>query len=84
MPKVKFDAEKLYYVVDRERRRRHWRWKQVAAEADVDASTFSRMAMMGGSPSVENLAKILLWLGDTDMRRYIKVDTDIKVMVAGG
>lgn len=71
-----FDVEALYVRVDAERRRNNLRWAQVAQEAGVVASTFSRMGIQHLMPNGDNLARILVWLGDTDIAQYIRTSEE--------
>jgi len=65
-----FDPEALYVRLDRARRSRHLSWRALCAAADVDPGVTSRLAY-GTSPTVTNLARLLVWLGDTDIRPYL-------------
>lgn len=65
-----FDVEALYVALDKERRARHLCWRDIGEVTGISPSTFSRMAF-GGCPDVHNLARMLMWLGATDLRPYI-------------
>lgn len=69
---IRFDVEALYVTLDAERRSRKLRWKDLGKQADVSASTFTRMGLHHQCPDAENLTKILLWLGDTDLKPFIR------------
>lgn len=69
---VAFDPEALYVRLDATRRQRHIQWRDIAAEAEVSASTFTRMGLHGKQPDATNLVKILTWLGETDLKPYIR------------
>lgn len=71
---IRFDVEALYVTLDAERRTRKLRWKDVGDQADVSASTFTRMGLHHRCPDAENLAKILLWLGNTDLKPFIRAE----------
>ena len=58
----RFDAEAFYSALDAERRSRKQTWKRVAEEAQVSASTFTRMAQ-GRRPDVDSLAALVTWSG---------------------
>ncbi len=60
--KGRFDAETFYAALDAERRSRRYTWKQVAQEAQVSASTLTRMAQ-GRRPDVDSLAALVTWAG---------------------
>ena len=60
--KGRFDAEAFYAALDAERRSRRYTWKQVAEEAQVSASTLTRMAQ-GRRPDVDSLAALVTWAG---------------------
>jgi hypothetical protein len=68
---IGFDTEALYTRLDRARRTQRASWRKVAAAAGVSPSAISRLAY-GQAPSVDNLLRLLIWLGDTDTRPYIK------------
>jgi hypothetical protein len=46
----------------------------VAEQTDISASTFSHMGLDFTTPSAENLCRMLLWLGDTDMRPFLRTE----------
>ena len=58
----RFDAEAFYSALDAERRSRNQTWKRVAEEAQVSASTLTRMAQ-GRRPDVDSLAALVAWSG---------------------
>ena len=60
--KGRFDAEAFYSAIDAERRSRRQTWKRVAEEAQVSASTLSRMAQ-GRRPDVDSMAALVAWSG---------------------
>ena len=65
-----FDPEALYTRLDSERRTRRLSWRGLCKEANVHPAATSRLAY-GHNPNVNNLARLLLWLGDTDLKPYI-------------
>lgn len=67
-----FDVERLYVTLDARRRKARLQWRDIATETGVSASTFTRMGLHGQNPSVENLTRMLAWLGDTDLKPYIR------------
>ena len=60
--KGRFEAEAFYAALDAERRSRRYTWKQVAQEAQISASTLTRMAQ-GRRPDVDSLAALVTWSG---------------------
>ncbi len=60
--KGRFDADGFFAALDAERQSRANTWKQVAEEAQVSASTLTRMAQ-GRRPDVDSLAALVLWSG---------------------
>ena len=60
--KGRFDAEAFFSAIDAERRSRRQTWKRVAEEAQVSASTLSRMAQ-GRRPDVDSMAALVAWSG---------------------
>jgi transcriptional regulator with XRE-family HTH domain len=57
-----FDAEAFFSALDAQRRSRGLKWKQVASEAGVNASTLTRMGQ-GKRPDVDSLAALSTWAG---------------------
>lgn len=57
-----FNASAFYSALDAERRSRQQTWKSVAEEAQVSASTLTRMAQ-GRRPDVDSLAALVSWSG---------------------
>lgn len=64
-----FDAQAFYSALDAERAARGLKWKQLAKEAGVSASTLTRMGQ-GKRPDVDSLACLASWSG-LDVSRYI-------------
>lgn len=62
MPKAEFDPSAFYAALDAARKERGLTWRQVAAEAEISASTLTRMAQ-GKRPDVNSLAALLGWSG---------------------
>ena len=58
----RFDAAGFYAALDAERRTRNQTWKRVADEANVSASTLTRMAQ-GRRPDVDSFAALVSWSG---------------------
>ena len=56
----RFDVEGFYRALDAVRISRGLTWKDVATEAEVNASTLSRMGQ-GKKPDVNGLAALLAW-----------------------
>lgn len=56
----RFDVEAFYAALNAARLSRHMTWKEVAAEADISASTLSRIGG-GKRPDVDGLAALLAW-----------------------
>lgn len=57
-----FDAEAFYEALDAQRQAKKMVWRQVAEQAGVSASTFTRMAQ-GKRPDVDGLAALCAWSG---------------------
>jgi hypothetical protein len=66
-----FNVDSLVVALDRKRRAERKSWRTVAAEVGVSSSTFSRMGLSLCNPSAEGLTRMLLWLGQTDLRPYL-------------
>lgn len=56
----RFDSEAFYAALNAVRLSRQMTWKEVAAEAGINASTLSRMSQ-GAKPDVDGLAALLAW-----------------------
>jgi transcriptional regulator with XRE-family HTH domain len=68
-------VEALYVALDKKRRAEFMRWRDICEETGISPSTFSRMAY-GGAPDVHNLARMLTWLGSTDLGPFIAVSRE--------
>jgi transcriptional regulator with XRE-family HTH domain len=62
MSRGAFDVAAFYAALDAERESRKKTWKQVAREAQISASTLTRMAQ-GKRPDVDSLAALVSWSG---------------------
>lgn len=62
MAEAQLDVDALYGALDQKRQRQKLSWRQVAAEAGVSPSTFSRMTQ-GKRPDVDSFARLVNWLG---------------------
>lgn len=69
MASPSFDPEKLYEALDRKRRRRHIKWRDVAAGASVSPSTLTRISQ-GKRPDADSLVRLMAWLGQFDIRQF--------------
>lgn len=66
-----FDVEALYVALDRERRRLRISGRELLRQAGVDGPSIWTRMSRGGAPSVDNLVRLLDWLGTTDLAPYI-------------
>lgn len=57
-----FDADGFYESLDNERKSRDLNWKDVARQADVSASTLTRLGQ-GRRPDVDSFSKLCGWGG---------------------
>ena len=73
-PSIFLNVEELFTTMDRRRRLERLTWRQVASQAGVSASTFSRMALDSAPPNVNGLCRMLVWLGITDVRRFLRIE----------
>ena len=62
MSTEKFDGEGFYAALDAERQSRKLTWKKVAEQAEVPASTLTRISQ-GRRPDVDTLASLCQWSG---------------------
>jgi transcriptional regulator with XRE-family HTH domain len=58
----KFDGDGFFAALDAERQSRGLTWKKVAEQAQVPASTLTRMSQ-GRRPDVDSLAALCTWSG---------------------
>lgn len=71
--KPALDVEALYVALDRARRQRRVSWRQLCREAGIPGSSTTTRLGRGLAPSAENLARLLVWLGQTDLKPYLMV-----------
>jgi len=72
---VRFDAEKLYAAIDQRRRELRISGREVLRQVgEYTPSSLTRIGH-GQHPSADLLVRLLVWLGDTDLRPYI---TDVE------
>jgi transcriptional regulator with XRE-family HTH domain len=62
MSRGEFDAAAFYNALDSQRQARGLTWKNVAKEAELSASTLTRLAQ-GKRPDVDSMAALLSWSG---------------------
>lgn len=62
MSLANFDGDGFYAALDSQRQARHLTWKKVADEAQISASTLTRLAQ-GRRPDVDSLAALCTWGG---------------------
>jgi transcriptional regulator with XRE-family HTH domain len=67
---TRLNVEALYGALDAVRKARDLSWRQVAKEADLSPSTFSRLAN-GYRPDVDAFAKLVQWLGVAAERFFV-------------
>lgn len=77
MNKWRLDVEALYVELDRRRRGDRLKWRDVATEAHISASTLTRMGY-GKSPSADGLIALMMWLGTPNLSQFITVRDDGK------
>lgn len=65
------DPDALYVALDRARRARHRRWRDVAIESGVSPSTLTRIGQFK-RPDADGLVRLLTWLGTTDIAPFIR------------
>lgn len=61
MPQTQIDVQRLVATIDAERRARGLSWRQVAKDAEISASTLTRM-QQGKSPDVNTFFALTRWL----------------------
>jgi transcriptional regulator with XRE-family HTH domain len=66
-----FDPDALYVALDRKRREAGIRWRDVAKQAGVSASTLTRIGQFK-RPDADGVVRLLAWLGTTDLAPFIK------------
>lgn len=70
---ARFDPDALYVALDRKRRTNRLAWTDVAEQAGINKSGLTRLGQFK-NPSADNLIRLLLWLGTTDLGPYIDRD----------
>lgn len=65
-----FDREAFYHRLDRERRARRTSWRAIGRETGIASATFTQFGQ-GRAISLDTLAVLLAWLGETDLKPYI-------------
>jgi hypothetical protein len=69
------DPEKIYHAADQWRRTQRWSWRRLAREAGMPSpsgsNTMSRLGF-GRIPSAYNLTLLLVKIGRTDLREFLK------------
>lgn len=70
-----FDTDAFYEQLNRVRMGRdNLSWRQLASEADVTIAGIGSELAAGRQPTVGNLIKLLLWMGETDLAPYIRAE----------
>lgn len=75
---VGFDTAAFWAALDRARTERGLTWRDLGNATGVGNATFTRIGKHHHNPDANNLAKLLHWLGDTDMSPYIKEVGDVR------
>lgn len=73
MPSAHLDVEALYVALDRKRRQERISGSEVLRRSGVGTtsrSAWTRIAH-GEGLSADNLVRLLLWLGETDVRAFV-------------
>jgi hypothetical protein len=81
MPSPRLDVEALYVALDAQRRRARLRWRDIAVEAGVSPSTLTRIGQ-GFRPDADGLVRLLVWLGQTDVRAFLAAQ-QVRVQAQG-
>lgn len=71
MTETQLDVSALYAALDSSRKKRGISWRSLADEANVSASTLTRMKTHGRRPDVDTLAALVSWLG-VPAERFIR------------
>jgi hypothetical protein len=74
--RIKLDTEKLYVLIDRERRRRRMTWRAVSRDLGERSSDSPARIGRGLSPSGDLLVRILSWLGWPEPWTYTSDPSD--------
>lgn len=71
-----FDCEALYLAMDKQRRDRRLSWRAVGRELGLpnQPSLMTRLTY-GKPPGLDNLIRMLTWLGTTDLAAFIRPPT---------
>ncbi len=77
MVTTRLDCEALYVAIARERRARRIRGnREVLRQAGIKGPSLLTRLGQGDPPSVENLIRLLAWLGTTDLAPYVTTEGD--------
>ena len=73
VPASILNTEALYVAVDRRRRERKLSHRKACADAGLPIGSRNLFTGLrrGDPPSLENFLRLLLWLGETDIRPYL-------------
>lgn len=70
------DPEALYLAIDRRRRSQHSSWRDVVSAVGLaPAYPLGTHLGRGGSLAADTFVRLLLWLGETDIKPYVR-DTE--------
>ena len=70
------NMDALYVAIDRRRRERRISFRGVCREARISPGTTTRLGR-DSQISAENLARLLLWLGETDLKPYLTTEVTL-------
>lgn len=70
----RLDVEALYVDLDRKRRTLRISGREVLRRSGVCGPSIWTRLSRGGAPDVDNLVRLLAWLGTTDLAPYIVAD----------
>jgi transcriptional regulator with XRE-family HTH domain len=71
-PNVQFNTDAFALALDAVRGAKNLRWKNVAEESGISASSLCRI-LKGHRPDADTLARLINWCG-MDFRHFIRVD----------
>lgn len=66
---AELDVKKLLEALNKKRGKDAWRY--VKEQTGVSASTFTRI-VQGFQPSVDGLVRLMVWLEEYDIRKFLK------------
>jgi hypothetical protein len=70
---LELDCEALYLAMDKQRRQRRLSWRAVGREMGIpNQPSLTTRLTYGKPPGVNNLIRMLTWLGTTNLAAFVR------------